>query len=188
MIHCPKCKQVELTDNFLGEKLAVKHCRQCEGSWIPSNNYEIWVHQQSDIQVTEPENLSRFTDINYSISVTDSKAGLCPECKRYLSRVKLPLKREFYVEKCMSCGGIWCDGGEWNVLSQVGLNTTIDHFFSVEWQARIIKTQQHDKEKEATINKLGLELAQKVFDLAEILEKHPNGDFGVAYLMRRFDK
>jgi hypothetical protein len=27
-----------------------------------------------------------------------------------------------------------------------------------------------------------------LFELAELLEQHPNGDFGVAYLMRRVDQ
>jgi hypothetical protein len=44
------------------------------------------------------------------------------------------------------------------------------------------------QERRATIDKLGAELAAQIFELADVLKQHPNGDFGVAYLMRRCDK
>ena len=37
------------------------------------------------------------------------------------------------------------------------------------------------------IEKVGEELANQVFEMAAKLESNPNGDFAVAYLMRRFD-
>ena len=44
------------------------------------------------------------------------------------------------------------------------------------------------RERTATAEKLGTDIAEKLFELAKLLEQHPNGDFGVAYLMRRFEK
>jgi Zn-finger nucleic acid-binding protein len=85
----------------------------------------------------------------------------------------------------MHCRGIWCDYGEWDILERLGLHTTIEQLFSNEWQTRVRSQQFFEKERQATVEKLGLEVAELVFELAEILEKHPNGDFGVAYLMRR---
>ena len=38
------------------------------------------------------------------------------------------------------------------------------------------------------INRLGEELANRLFDLADTLEKHEHGSFAAAYIMRRFDK
>jgi hypothetical protein len=60
--------------------------------------------------------------------------------------------------------------------------------FSTEWQAQIRQLETEARERQAMLEKLGPELAERVFELTERLEKHPHGDFGVAYLMRRFDR
>ena len=183
-MQCPKCKKVTLLDGFLDNDLAVKYCQECKGTWIPAQEYEAWqAHQVWNSQYSELP--SGTIDINYVQSPFDTKAALCPECRRYLSRAKVNLKTPFYVERCMQCRGIWCDYGEWDILEQLGLHTTIEQLFSNEWQTRVRDRQFADQERQATIDKLGSELAEQVFELAQALEQHPNGDFGVAYLMRR---
>jgi len=82
----------------------------------------------------------------------------------------------------------WCDRGEWEVLVGLGLHTMIDRLFSSDWQSRMREREFTTRERLALIDKLGPDLAQQIFDLSEQLENHPNGDFGVAYLMRRLDK
>jgi Zn-finger nucleic acid-binding protein len=157
---------------------------RCKGTWIPASEYEQWqVYQASNPGLSQfpSETLS----VDFVQSPFDAKAALCPECQRYLSRARVNLKTPFYVERCMQCRGIWCDYGEWDILEQLGLHTTIEQLFSNEWQSRARERQFFDKEREATIDKLGSELAAQVFELAEALANHPNGDFGVAYLMRR---
>jgi Zn-finger nucleic acid-binding protein len=183
-VQCPKCKKAMLLDGVLSEQLAVKYCQECKGTWIPASEYEQWqVYQASNPGLSQfpSETLS----VDFVQSPFDAKAALCPECQRYLSRARVNLKTPFYVERCMQCRGIWCDYGEWDILEQLGLHTTIEQLFSNEWQSRARERQFFDKEREATIDKLGSELAAQVFELAEALANHPNGDFGVAYLMRR---
>ncbi len=127
-------------------------------------------------------------DVDYTQSPLDNRAALCPECGRYLSRARVSLKSSFYVERCLSCGGIWCDYGEWDILEKMGLHTAIERLFSAEWQAKVREREMAEQEQRATIDKLGSDLAEKVFELAKLLQEHPNGDFGVAYLMRRFNQ
>ena len=184
-MNCPKCKNVQLLDGTLEGNLPVKQCHECKGTWIPSVEYEAWQSQQSQVTPVDPELLWQTLDVNFVQSPYDMKAALCPECSRYLSRAKVNLKTAFYLERCLNCSGIWCDKGEWDVLFKLGLHTTIEQLFSSEWQTRVRERQQVDKEREATIEKLGPELASRIFELAEALAKHPNGDFGVAYLMRQ---
>jgi Zn-finger nucleic acid-binding protein len=183
-VHCPKCRNITLLDGVLEESLAVKYCEVCKGTWIPATEYEDWQARQPYTPVV-PESLSRTLDVDYVQSPFDTKAALCPECQRYLSRAKVNLKTPFYVERCMYCRGIWCDYGEWDILEKLGLHTTIEQMFSNDWQTRTRSRQYFDQERQATIDKLGSELANHVFELTEILAKHPNGDFGVAYMMRR---
>ncbi|HEY9849710.1 MAG TPA: zf-TFIIB domain-containing protein [Leptolyngbyaceae cyanobacterium] len=184
-MQCPKDKKATLIDSTLAGNLFVKCCPECDGNWIPAESYQNWQSRQPKNQ-NQPNLLT--SDPNFVQSPFDTKAALCPDCQHYLSRAKVFYKPSFFVERCMYCGGIWCDKGEWEVLQKLGVHTTIEQMFSPEWQVQMREQEYAAKEKQATIDKLGPELAEQVFKLAEILEKHPNGEFGVAYLMRRFDK
>ncbi|MEW6499062.1 MAG: zf-TFIIB domain-containing protein [Cyanobacteriota bacterium] len=184
-MQCPKCKKAMLLDGILDGELAVKYCQDCKGTWIPAPEYEAWQAYQAENPTRMPDLPSETLNVDFVQSPFDSKAALCPECQRYLSRAKVNLKTPFYLERCMLCRGIWCDYGEWDILQRLGLHTTIERLFTNEWQTKARSRQFLDKEREATIEKLGSELAERVFELAEALAKHPNGDFGVAYLMRR---
>ncbi|HEY9648052.1 MAG TPA: zf-TFIIB domain-containing protein [Chroococcidiopsis sp.] len=185
-MQCPKDRTVELVGGTLAGDLPVQCCADCGGNWIPPENYHDW-RARHDLQGldTMPKTLD---DLNYVQSPLDSKGGLCPDCGCFLSRSKVGSRNPFYVERCPKCGGIWCDRGEWDVLEKLGLTGVIDQLFMNEWQVRLREREWALRERQATIDKLGEDLAQLVFDLAEQLEKHPNGDFGVAYLMRRFAK
>jgi Zn-finger nucleic acid-binding protein len=184
MVLCPKDRRFELVATTLAGEMAVQSCPDCKGTWIPPEEYSAW-------QARHPYTLSDALptlEVDYVQSPFDGKAALCPECNRYLTRAKVSLSSPFYVERCPNCYGIWCDRGEWEILEQLGLNTAIEQLFSSEWQARVKEIEYAQRERQATIEKLGEAIAQKVFELAELLEEHPNGDFGVAYLMRRFDQ
>lgn len=184
-MHCPKDKHIDLIDSTVDHGLAVKHCPDCKGMWIPPEHYQTWRSQQPNVAAdSEPKLL----DVDYVQAPLDARGALCPDCHSYLSRAKVALKSPFYVERCSKCGGIWCDRGEWEVLEKLGLHTAIEQLFSSEWQTRIKEKEFALRERQATIDKLGEDLAHKIFELAELLENHPNGDFGVAYLMRRFDQ
>lgn len=183
-MQCPKCRTVTLLDGSLSERLSVKYCQECKGTWIPASEYEGWQARQPYNQRVSPLSTESL-DVDFVKSPFDTKAALCPECQRYLSRARVNLKTPFYVERCPHCRGIWCDKGEWDILQKLGLHTTIEQLFTNEWQAKVRERQLWEKERQATVEKLGSELATRVFELAELLEKHPNGDFGVAYLMRR---
>lgn len=186
LVQCPKDKQVDLVDGQLTKQLAAHHCLECRGVWIAGAAYENWQQQQPPVK-----NLSTLIDqalaMDCARSPFDTRAALCPECTAYLARAKVSVKPPFYVERCPNCKGIWCDRGEWETLQTLTLHTVIDQMFSNDWQTRTREREQLAQERRATIDKLGSELAVQIFELAEILEKHPNGDFGVAYLMRRFE-
>ncbi|MEQ8384869.1 MAG: zf-TFIIB domain-containing protein [Coleofasciculus sp. A1-SPW-01] len=183
-MQCPKCRKVTLLDGYLEHQFAVKYCQECKGTWIPAKEYEAWqARQPSDQKMPDlpPESLN----VDFVKSPFDAKAALCPECQRYLSRAKVNLKTPFYVERCSHCRGIWCDYGEWDILERLGLHTIVEQLFTNEWQSKTREQQLWQKERQATAEKLGNELGAQVIELGELLAAHPNGDFGVAYLMRR---
>lgn len=182
-MECPKERGIELIDYVLAGDLAVHHCPSCAGNWLPAAAYTVWQQQHPNgaAEVVQAE-------VPYTPSLLDSRTALCPDCRGFLSRARVGSAHPFYVERCPQCGGIWCDRGEWDVLERLGLHTIIDQLFSSDWQSRMREREFTTRERWALVDKLGPELARQIFELAEQLEKHPNGDFGVAYLMRRLDK
>ena len=181
---CPKCKS-GLVNGVLGDMLLTKHCTECEGDWISAHNYQSWQSTLSPVAL-DVGMIPQDRDLPYTPSPLDSKTVPCPECGRILSRGKIPLREPFYIEHCLTCSGTWCDRGEWTILEQLNLHTNIPQIFSSTWQAQVRANHLSQLERQAVIDKVGVEIAQQVFDLADTLSKHPNGDFAVAYLMRSF--
>src|SRR5579883_540082 len=177
MVQCPKDKNVDLrAGHLLAGSLAAQQCPECQGSWIAGADYETWQAQQPPAK-----RLATLIDgalnVDFARSPMDARAALCPECNAYLVRAKISVKTPFYVERCPNCKGIWCDRGEWDLLQTLDMHTIIDHMFSGEWPIRTQEREQLAQERRATIDKLGPELAARIFELAEVLENHPNGDF-----------
>jgi Zn-finger nucleic acid-binding protein len=183
---CPKCKNA-LVNGVLSDMLLSKHCQECEGDWISGNNYQMWKSEKIDSQPVKASPSGNY-DVPHVASPLDSKAAACPECGRILSRGKVGIKYPFYVEHCQSCGGFWCDRGEWSILEKIQLHLQLEQIFSSAWQAQVRSEHMQELERQALINKVGAELADEVFELAKTLEQHPNGDFAAAYLMRKFDR
>ncbi len=183
---CPKCKS-GLVNGLLSDKLLTKHCEGCAGDWISGDNYREW-------QLSHPETpldadfFAKNHHLPYAPRPLDGKTAPCPECGRIMSRGKIALREPFYLEHCLSCGGTWCDKGEWEILEQLKLDTNIPQIFSSSWQAQVRASQMHELERQAVIDKVGVEMAQRVFELADVLSHHTNGDFAAAYLMRRFER
>ncbi|MEB3342101.1 zf-TFIIB domain-containing protein [Okeania sp.] len=179
---------IELEDAVLNDTIPVKYCSKSTGFWISAKDYESWLASLPSWYVPE-ETLPYYNQFeDFVPSPFDGKAGLCPECGTYLSRTRINIKQPFYVELCMSCGGIWFDNGEeWEILEQLGLHIKIRQIFSSQWQEKVRQHQQEMINRENVIDKLGEEIAQYVFQLAEILETHPQADYAATYMLRRFE-
>ncbi|MEO0397705.1 MAG: hypothetical protein AAF243_17210 [Cyanobacteria bacterium P01_A01_bin.137] len=187
---CPKHSQESLLAGQLVDGLNAHRCPTCHGAWIAPEDYQPWQAAHADPSVS----VERLTvPINHAVAYQpsryDSRAGLCPSCGFYLVRGRINLQTSsFFVERCPGCKGIWCDDGEWAVLEELGLFAYLPVLFTDEWQGYVRRMEAEFRERRATSEKLGPDIAEKLFELAALLEEHPNGDFGVAYLMRRFEK
>lgn len=187
---CPKHPQETLLAGQLVEGLKAHRCSTCCGAWVTTDDYQAWQSVHADPAV----NLDNLTapinhNLDYQPARYDNRAGLCPNCGLYLVRGRISLpKVSFFIERCPGCKGMWVDDGEWSVLEELGLSAYVPILFTEEWQSHVRIAEAEFRERVATTEKLGADIAEKVFELAELLEKHPSGDFGVAYLMRRFEK
>lgn len=190
-MQCPKEPQIELAPGTLSYGLNAQCCPECGGAWIPPEHYIDWQHRQGILLDQEPhvEILPSQVQLDFTPSSFDNRAALCPDCRHYLVRGRIDLQSTtFFVERCPNCKGYWCDRDEWMVLEALKLDKHLEYIFSELWQNQVKKWELVARERQATIDKLGVDIANKIFELADLLESHPNGDFGVAYLMRRFEQ
>ncbi len=193
MVLCPKDRETELEQRTLDDGLVVLYSPACGGSWIGAEEYRSWQATQLEAAgVAEPPALDASVlepvlDPEFEPSLEDVQASLCPVCQSYLSRSRIGFGQSFFLERCRSCGGFWVDRGEWELLTRLGLTLNLDYLFTPEWQDAARRREQFLTERRVLVEKVGEELAQEVFALAQKLEGNPNGDFAVAYLMRRFD-
>lgn len=183
-MECPKCRNAVLLDSQLPGKIPVKRCSECKGMWISSKHYRDWQRQQPQKQAT-PDLLQQKTDIPFTPAPVDSRAGLCPECSRYLSRAKVKYRQPFFIECCQECEGFWLDEGEWDLLNALGLSSSLEQFFDRQWQMQMRAQEYLASERQTLIDKLGEDLARVIFALGDRLIEHPNGDYALAYLMRK---
>lgn len=188
-MRCPKENTVEMVPAQMAENLTVQCCPSCSGNWIPAQLYQRWQALNAGLDAIPKQALPLTLETAFQPAPLDGKAGLCPECGTYLKRSRLNLKNNsFYIERCPLCDGLWCDQGEWQVFEALGLHVQIPIVFQPDWQARVRKLEQVERQRLAVIEKLGPEIASRIFELGELLNGHPHGDFGVAYLMRKFEK
>ncbi len=181
---CPKCRNAALLETPLGGDLRVQRCGTCEGQWLPAPTYRQWQGKTSP-QTATTATLNQPTIADFAPGESDRKAGLCPECQRYLTRTKVDYLTPFYLERCPECEGYWCDRGEWDVLTRLGVSGSLEQFFEREWQMQIREQAAVASERQGMIEKLGPELAEQIFALAMTLNQHPHGDYALAYLIRK---
>ncbi|NES72602.1 MAG: zf-TFIIB domain-containing protein, partial [Okeania sp. SIO2D1] len=156
---------VDLEDAVLNDNIPVKYCPESKGFWISGKNYEAWLDSLPSWYA--PEEILPYNQFeDFVPSPFDGKAGLCPECGTYLSRIKINIKQPFYIERCLHDGGIWFDNAEeWKILESLGLHIKIHEMFSSRWQAKVRQHQQEMINRQTVIDKLGEEIAEYVFQL-----------------------
>jgi Zn-finger nucleic acid-binding protein len=184
----PKDSSATLIEETLSEGLVIYRCPSTGGFWLERSHYDDWLAGKTQAIASIPEIVNRLSTTPANPASKDSLAALCPTTGRFLIRARVDTHPPFYVERSPEGGNFWIDQGEWDVLTELGLASQLDLLFSSEWQAKLRDFQQVERQKQATIDKLGADLARQVFELAEALRDHPQGDFGVAYLMQQFDR
>lgn len=181
VVQCPKCKEA-LIPQTLEESLAIHHCGQCHGHWTQKDDYDTWQQHQPQEEMS-PERVLGYQS-QYEPAPQDTKAALCPECQRYLSRTKVEINPPFYVERCPECQGVWQDPGEWEVLKDLGLHHHLEHLFTPHWFDEIQEKRALHLEQLDLTQKLGEDLARQVFAITSALAAHPQGEFAASYIMR----
>ncbi|MBI5744774.1 MAG: zf-TFIIB domain-containing protein [Elusimicrobia bacterium] len=107
MTECPKCASEALVETPSLGNIPLDVCPSCSGIWFDKGELETLLKQSQGA-------------VPASLELIDPKPeGLtCPRCKVKMSRGGLvnPLLR---VDKCQSCGGVWLDPRELDLMKKL---------------------------------------------------------------------
>jgi Zn-finger nucleic acid-binding protein len=107
---CPKCDSEQLVETPVLGNIPLDVCPNCKGIWFDNGELEALLRQS-------PGGASASLEL-----ISPKPLGVaCPRCKEKMSRGGMvnPL---LIVDKCQSCGGVWLDSRELDLLKkQLGI-------------------------------------------------------------------
>lgn len=107
MINCPKCSSEVLVQTPALGNIPLDVCPVCSGIWFDKDELEALLKQSQGWALAD------FTLLN-----PKAESLVCPRCKSRMSRGGLvnPL---LLVDRCQSCGGVWLDPHELELVKKL---------------------------------------------------------------------
>jgi Zn-finger nucleic acid-binding protein len=119
-LNCPKCNG--RLEPVVYQGIEIDRCQQCGGIWFDSQEVEALTKVKGpdilDIGQTE-------TAAHYNLT---EKEIHCPRCRTQMIRMLDIDEYNLWYEKCLNCGGIWLDAGE---FKQFKRNFRTNNFLNV---------------------------------------------------------
>jgi Zn-finger nucleic acid-binding protein len=115
-------------------------------------------------------------------SNADRRTGPCPFGHGLMGRARVELDTPFYLERCVHCGGVWFDAGEWQRLATSHLLGSLLEFWTPAWRWRSQQETARKAERDRLAMRLGPKLFEKLQALATTLNNHPARDEALAFL------
>lgn len=174
-MNCPVCKTQPLLPIELENGLPAYHCETCSGTWLMSNEYLRWLRNQPERTMPEIE---ATPSLNLDVPI----AKTCPNCGYFMLRYDVLPGHTLIVDRCSNCNGIWFDHQEWEALTERGLHTRINEFFTRPWQDKLKSIESHQKLDALYREKLGEADYRKVQEIRTWLRDHPRQAMLFAFL------
>ena len=174
---CPVCKTSYLHSLETEELPQRLVCDTCGGTWIKAFQYWKWLE-------THGANLpEKAEQEGTQLPVADStQAKLCPECGHLLTRRQVGHGIDFHIDRCGTCGGVWFDKNEWEILKEHNLHDDVHFIFSSAWQHRTVEEQQNKTYEKRIETILGAGDFAKLKDFKQWILRHPKRNTMMAYL------
>ena len=113
----------------------------------------------------------------------DSGPGkICPECGHFLTRCRVGHGVDFHVDRCATCGGLWFDRNEWEILKARNLHDDVHFIFSAAWQHRLAEDEQRETYEHRVATLLGEADYGRVRDFKRWVAEHEKRSTVMAYL------
>ena len=107
MINCPKCSSEALVETPALGNIPLDVCPGCSGIWFDKDELEALLKQSQG-----------WDSADFDLINAKAEGLACPRCKNKMSRGGLvnPL---LLVDRCQSCGGIWLDSHELDLVKKL---------------------------------------------------------------------
>ncbi|MFV0388787.1 MAG: zf-TFIIB domain-containing protein [Pyrinomonadaceae bacterium] len=130
-MRCPVCNKSSFVEKELEPNLNADVCSICNGVWVTKKRYEEWL---ATLDAILPRTLSEET----SVKIPEFElARLCPTCRRVLIKYEVGNNIPFKIDRCSSCGGVWLEANEWDILKSRNLHDELDKIFTDKWQEEV---------------------------------------------------
>ena len=174
---CPVCKKENFNIREIEKDLNAEFCRECDGKWISSENYEKWLEQHGD---TLPELPSKEEN---DMSIPDFElARLCPQCRRILVKYKVGHGTSFKVDRCGSCAGVWLDANEWDALKSRNLHDELHKVFTDHWQEEVSREETRKALEKIYKEKFGEDDYEKIKSFKLWVNQHKKSSEILAFI------
>ena len=168
---CPVCKYESLAVCELEEDLKSFQCKMCKGNWVELEDYLNW-------DFAKASNLEdKFEEMSQDVK----EAKQCCKCQRIMQKFSVASSLEFSLDRCMTCGGIWFDCLEWDLLKKEGLVDKLNFVFTSAWQEKIRKEKSIETLELLYKNKFGQDY-EKIRDFKNWLNSYEHKEDFFAYL------
>jgi len=174
---CPLCKKGNLRSQPAKGLPKRLMCDHCSGHWIRYFDYWKWLNLLENSFKEKP------VEEGESLFVVDSLgAKFCPDCHCFMSRYKVGHGIKFHLDRCATCGGVWFDKNEWEILKSRNLHDEIHFIFSHAWQKEVHQKEMHEMYENRITKILGESDFSKVKKFKEWLSHNDSQNTVMAFL------
>ncbi len=115
----------------------------------------------------------------------DSKAVIsCPKCQSFMVKYGIKEGVDNKLDLCASCGVVWLDGGEWELLDRLDLTDQVPNILAAPWQTSIKRKAIAAEVESRYKAELGDADFAKVLEFKKWLGEHTKSDL-IWTLLRR---
>lgn len=170
-MHCPKCKNKDLTAIKIDKGLSAMGCQQCSGALISLLYYRDWAELSANNQLNDQRVSAEDIDLE---NVNDTSTALnCPKCARLMRKFRISGCHNNRLDLCNSCDDVWLDDVEWQMLQALQMSNLMPSIFTIPWQTKVRIQAQDEDRKQRYIKILGEDDLNKSEQLRQWLKYHP---------------
>ncbi|MGF1685094.1 hypothetical protein L4C36_00080 [Photobacterium japonica] len=163
-MHCTSCRVGLLLPELIDNLFKAHSCIHCGGNWVLIEDYVAWKDEHPEITVPEASQCE---------PIDTEKALLCPVSGKIMRKFRITAKHTHRLDYSAGVGGVWLDKGEWDLLKQDGLMTSLNAILTVQWQKNIRRDLAKESFTTFYQEKFGEEVYNHVKAMREWIDTQP---------------
>lgn len=163
-MQCTSCRVGILLPGLMDNLFKAHTCVHCGGNWVLIEDYVAWKEEHPEVSAPEA---------NGCEAIDTEKALLCPVSGKIMRKFRITANHTHRLDYSAGVGGVWLDKGEWELIKQDGLMTSLNAILTVQWQKNIRRDLAKESFTAFYQDKFGDEAYSKVKAVREWIEEQP---------------